>query len=195
MALQRRSGQAGAEPLPPARKWRAILLATLLLAPGYWSLMAGLVSIASDRASAPAAGPLIAFGLALVPFVFVALAFLSEHPRAPGAVVRAMGLCLLVGIPVSALAQDAVTGMVAGLGAGGIVALRADLEHTWKARAIAVLAVAAYVFLLLRVAPEVALVITPALPFTAVGVADHLSERRRERERAAREQTGSGTRG
>ena len=186
MALQRRSGQAGAEPLPPARKWRAILLATLLLAPGYWSLMAGLVSIASDRASAPAAGPLIAFGLALVPFVFIALAFLSEHPRAPGAVVRAMGLCLLVGIPVSALAQDAVTGLVAGIGGGGIAALRADTDHTWKARALGVLAASVYVSLLVRVAPGAALVLCPALPFTSIGVADHLSERRRERERQAR---------
>ena len=37
-----------------------------------------------------------------------------------------MGLCLLVGIPVSALAGDAVSGIVAGVGAGGIAALRAD---------------------------------------------------------------------
>jgi hypothetical protein len=178
---------AGAEPLPPRRKWRAILLATLLLAPGFWSLVAGLVAIASDRASAPAAGPLIAFGLALVPFVFVVLAFLSEHPRAPGAVIKAMTLCLLVGIPVSALAPDAVTGLVAGVGAGGIVALRADLDHTWKARALGVLAASVYVFLLVRLAPEIALVMSPALPFTSIGVADHLSEQRRERERRAQD--------
>jgi hypothetical protein len=191
VARQRRSALAGAEPLPPRRKWRAILLATLLLAPGYWSLIAGLVSIASDRASAPAAGPLIAFGFALVPFVFVALAFLSEHPRAPGAVVKAMVLCLVVGIPVSALAGDAVTGLVGGIGAGGIAALRADLDHTWKARALGVLAACVYVFLLVRLAPEAALVVSPALPFTSIGVADHLSERRRERDRQAQGEAGS----
>jgi hypothetical protein len=194
MARARRSYLAGAEPLPPRRKWRAILLATLLLAPAYWSLMAGLVSIESDRASAPEAGPLIAFGLALVPFVFVVLAFLSEHPRAPGAVVKAMGLTLVVGIPVSAIAGDAVTGLVAGLGAGGVAALRADLDHTWKARALAVLAASAYVFLLVRLAPEAALLVTPALPFTCIGVADHLSEHRRERERGAHGQAGSNVR-
>jgi hypothetical protein len=190
VARLRRSPLAGAEPLPPRRKWRAILLATLLLVPAYWSLMAGLVSVESDRASAPAAGPFIAFGLAIVPFVFVVLAFLSEHPRAPGAVVRAMGLTLLVGIPASALAGDAVTGLVAGLGAGGIAALRADGDHRWRARALAVLAASAYVFLLVRVAPEAALLLTPALPFTSIGVADHLSERRRERERQAQGQSG-----
>ncbi len=74
----------------------------------------------------------------MIPFVFVALAFLSEHPRAPGAAVKGMIVSLLVGIPVSALAQDAVTGLVAGLGAGGIFAMRMDLSHTVKARAIAV---------------------------------------------------------
>ena len=41
-----------------------------------------------------------------------------------------MGLCLLVGIPVSAFAGDAVTGIVAGVGAGGLVALRRDVLHS-----------------------------------------------------------------
>jgi hypothetical protein len=145
-------------------------------------MLAGLVSAASDRRNAPNAGPLIAFALALVPFVFIVLAFLSEHPRAPGAVVKAMVLALLVGIPVSALAADAVTGLVAGVGAGGIVALRADLAHNWKARAIAVAVATAYLFFLLRTASDVALLIGPILPFTSIGVADHLSERRRERQ-------------
>lgn len=184
---QRSHPLAGAAPLPPRRKWRAILLATLLWAPGYWAMVAGLVSLASDGSNQPLAGPYIAFGLALIPFVFLALAFLSEHPRVPAAVLRAMGLSLLVGIPVSALASDAVTGLVAGLGAGGIAALRADVTHSWKARAIAVAAVTIYTALLVRTVSEVALVVGPALSFTCLGVADHLTERRREREREAAE--------
>jgi len=172
---------AGAAPLSPRRKWRAILIATLLLVPGYWAMLAGLVSIASDRAGAPVAGPFIAFGLALVPFVFIALAFLSEHPRAPGAVVKAMVLSVLVGIPISALAADAVTGLVAGLGAGGIIALRADEHLSWRPRALAVAVATVWVFVTLRTATEVALLLAPVLPFTSIGVADHLSERRSER--------------
>jgi hypothetical protein len=173
----------GAQPLPPFKKWRAITLATLLLVPAYWSMLLGLVVGASkDRSIDINPGAAIALGLALIPFVFVLLAFLSEHPRAPGAVLKAMGLALLVGIPVSALAGDAVTGIVAGVGAGGTVALRADLAHSWKARAIAVLLASVYTFVLVRAAGPVALLPAPILPFTGIGIADHLSERKAERE-------------
>ena len=92
----------------------------------------------------------------LVPFVFVVLAFASQHPRAPGAVAKAMALTLAIGIPVSALAADAATGFVAGIGAGGVVALRADVERPWKARMLAVLMVTAWAFVTVRVVPEAA---------------------------------------
>ena len=176
----------GAAPLTPQRKWRAITVATLVLAPAFWSMLAGFVAIARDEdtASAPAAGPAIALGLALIPFVFIALAFLSEHARAPMAVVKAMGLTLLVGIPVSALAGDAVTGLVAGVGAGGIVALRAEDDHSWKARAVAVAIAAAYAYCLVRTAGAITLLSAPIFPFTSIGIADHFAERRREREAA-----------
>jgi hypothetical protein len=181
VARAKRSVLAGVEPLSPRRKWRAITLATLLLVPGYWSLVTGLVAEGSHKESAPFAAPYIAFGLVLVPFVFLALAFLSEHPRASGATAMALILTILVGAPVSAF-SDAVTGFVAGVGAGGIVAMRADIAHNWKARAVAVLVVSAYVFILVRSATVIALLLAPVLPFTSIGVADHLSERRRERE-------------
>jgi len=179
VARARRSALAGAEPLPARRKWRAITLATLLLVPAYMSVLVGLVSLASDEENAPNAGLYIAFGLALVPFVFIALAFLSEHPRAPGAVIKAMALTLLVGIPVSALAADAVTGFVAAIGAGGVAALRPEAAYSWKARWIAVLAATVASFLLVRTAGEVALLLAPVFPFTSLGIADHLAEGRR----------------
>jgi hypothetical protein len=165
-------------------KWRAILLGTLLLVPAYWAVLAGVVSAASDDGGGPVPGPLIAFGLCLVPFLYVALAVLSQHPRVPGAVLKAMVLTLLIGIPVSAVAADAVTGMVAGIGAGGIAAIRADPLHSWKARALGVAAASLFVFLAIRTAPEAAILLAPCLPFTAIGIADHLSERRASVERA-----------
>jgi hypothetical protein len=176
----RRTAGAGADPLPPQRKWRAITLATLLLVPAFWAMLAGLVSIASEdgepAADAPHAGAALAFGLALIPFVFVVLAFLSEQPRPPTAVLKAMGLCLLVGIPVSALAADAVTGIVAGAGAGGIAALRAEGPDGWKARAVAVALATAYTFVLVRMVGAAALLPAPVFPFTGIGVADHFVE-------------------
>jgi hypothetical protein len=161
-----------------------ITIATLMLVPAYWLMLAAFVSAATEKTGGPSPGPAFAFGLAVVPFVFIVLAFLSGHPRAPGAVVKAMLLAIAIGIPVSALAADAVTGMVAGVGAGGIVALRADPDHTWKARAIGVTVAAVYTFVLLRMAGEIALLAAPIFPFTSIGVADHLSERRRARQPA-----------
>jgi hypothetical protein len=166
------------EPLTPQHKWRAITVATLVLVPAFWAILAGLVSVAVDDADGgPQPGAAIAFGLALLPFVFIALAFMSGHPRAPIAVVKAMGLFLLVGIPVSALAADAVTGLVAGVGAGGIVTLRADATHTWRARALGVAFAAVYAFVLVRTVGALALVSAPVFPFTSIGIADHLAER------------------
>ena len=167
------------EPLSPPRKWRAITIATLVLVPAFWSLLAGSVSLAQGRpADAPDPAAAFALGFALIPFVFIALAFLSAHPNAPNAAARAMGLSLLVGIPVCALAADAVTGVVAAVGAGGICALRADEGHRTGPRVVAVLIAAAYTFILVRVAGDIALLAAPVFPFTALGLADHFSERR-----------------
>jgi hypothetical protein len=183
-APRRSGGPAGMQPLSPAKKWRAIMVATLVLVVAFWALLAGLVAEATEDGSGSEAEPNAALGLAVgvavIPFVFVALAFLSEHPRAPGAVVRAMGWSLLVGIPVSALAGDAVTGIIAGVGAGGIQALRMDEPQNWRARAWAVVVAAAYTFALARVAGALVLLPAPIFPLTAIGIADHLSERRAE---------------
>ena len=107
-----------------------------------------------------------------------------EHPDAPERPSRAMGLCLLVGIPVSALAGDAVTGIVAGVGAGGIVALRADADPRLAAAGRSPSRSAPPTrFVLARTAGPVVLVAAPVFPFTGLGLADHLAEWRRERAR------------
>jgi hypothetical protein len=85
-----------------------------------------------------------------------------------------------------------VTGFVAGLGAGGVVAMRADLDRSWKARVLAVLVVTVWAFVTVRVMPEAALLLAPVLPFTSVGVADHLLEIRRERRAAPHTPTDRG---
>jgi hypothetical protein len=172
----------GVEPLSPRRKWRAITVATMLLVPAFWAILAGLVSTTSrTEGVGPNPAAAIALGLALIPFVFLVTAFMSEHPRAPSAVLKAMGLALLVGIPVSAIAGDAVTGMVAGVGAGAIIALRADAAHNWRARALAVAFASVYTFVLIRTVGAPALLPAPIFPLTGIGIADHLSEWRLQR--------------
>jgi len=89
---RRRGTPVGMSPLPAKKKWQAITLATLLLVPAYVFLLVGVVAAASKSRSAPVPAPYIAAGLALIPFVFVVLAFASGHPKAPGAVLRSMGL-------------------------------------------------------------------------------------------------------
>ena len=188
MTVKSGDRRRGVQPLSPKRKWQTITLATLLLVPAYWALLAGIVAEASDTTTKPTEGfnpgVALAFGLSVIPFVFIVLAFMSEHPRAPQAVLKAMGISLLVGIPVSALAADAVTGIVAGVVAGGIVALRADPDHSWRSRALAVGVAVIYTFVLVRVASAFALLPAPIFPLTAIGIADHLSERRRQLEAA-----------
>ena len=171
------------EPLSPKRKWQTITIATLVLVPAFWALMAGLVAAASSDANkvgAPNTGAAIALGVAIMPFVFIALAFVGAHPNPAAAVLKAMGLAIVVGIPVAAVAGDAVSGIIAGVGAGGIVALRADAAHRVRDRAIAVAVATVYTFVLVRTIGATALLAAPILPLTAIGLADHLSERRRE---------------
>ena len=169
------------EPLSPRRKWRTITIATLLLVPGYWIMLAGLVASSSKAKGGPNPGAALALGLAAIPFVFLVLAMMSGHARWPSAVWKAMGMAVLVGIPASALAGDAITGIVAGVGAGGCIALRRDEPHSLRTRATAVAFAALYTFVLVRSASMLALLPAPVLPLTAIGIADMVSERRQAR--------------
>ena len=162
----------------PRRKWRAITVATLVLLPAFWALLTGLVSAATTKADAPNAATGFLVGIALVPFTYLTLALMSGRTNPANAVLKGMGLALLVGIPVSALAGDAVTGIVAGIGAGGIPALAAGDERAWRARALGVTFATLYTFVLVRTAGALVLLPAPVFPLTALGLADHLRERR-----------------
>ena len=158
------------------RKWLAITMATVVMTASYAALLGAIIASSADDGPEP--GPLFAFGLGLVPFVFIVLAFVSAHRRAPGAVLKAMGLSVLVAVLVSAVLQDAASGLVAGFGAGGVVTLRAEEVHSWRARAIAVLAATAYVSVLVYIFVEAALFAGAILPFLVLGIADWIVESR-----------------
>ena len=85
-------------PLSSRRKWTAVGVATVVELVSFWAIIVGVARGIEDEEAGSAAGP-FALGFALVPFAFLVLAFMSSHRRAPGAVMRAMGVWLLAGLP------------------------------------------------------------------------------------------------
>ena len=84
--------------------------------PAFWAMLIGLVSVGvrRRRRRRRTRRPFIAFGLALIPFVFLVLAFVSGHPTRARRGGQGDGPVPARRHPVSALAADAVTGLVAG---------------------------------------------------------------------------------
>ncbi|MBT8217580.1 MAG: hypothetical protein KJO17_12075 [Acidimicrobiia bacterium] len=163
-------------PVIGRRKLIALIAGTVLLVISYAGILGAFVASGLDDGPNP--GPPLALGMALLPIVFAAVAYLSLHPRAGTAVLKAVGLFFLFAVPISALAQDAVTGLVAGFGAGAVVTVDRLPMHTWKSRAIAVGASVFYVFVLVRIVPPLGVASAPLLPFTAVAMADYIAEQR-----------------
>ena len=158
------------------RKWLAIGVATIVMVFSYSAFVVALV--AGEAGGENAAGA-FALGAGLAPFVFIALAFVSGHPTPASAVVVAMGVALLFALPVSAVLQDAVTGLAAGFGMGGVFSLRAEESDSLWARAIAVVFVCAYTAILVRFITEGGLIAGATLPLVALGIADSFTDYRR----------------
>jgi hypothetical protein len=169
-------------PLSPQRAWRAIAAATAVVVLAYGLLLAGQVSAAPGRSGVPLPWIVIATGLLLLPVAFWVLAVLSERDRPLRVAGKAAAVAVLVGLMVSAVAADGVTGIVAAVGAGGAVALRLDDDHSARARVAAVLVATAYVLVMVRTGGSIAVLLAPLLPLTGLGLADHLSARRAHHE-------------
>jgi hypothetical protein len=164
-------------PLEPRGRWIALTAATVVYQFAYWPMIMSVIG----GEGATSAG--LWLGLAITPLVFMVLAFTSRHPRAPGATGRAMGLFLLIGLPIGLV--NIVIGLAAGFGAGAIAALRREPEvHPLKPRIIAVIAGSVYLFVLSlfgQVYPGVAqfvLVSGAVIGLAVVGLADEVSEAR-----------------
>jgi hypothetical protein len=171
------------------RKWAAIGVATLLLTASFWVMLlafrAWLGDLSSEELEAGAAAPLTAGvilclvgGYALMAGGFAALALISRHPRPLRTAAFAAILGGLMWLWLPFLVGEPVTPMVAGFSAGGVVALRAEPEHTMGRRALAGLLITAYVLLLLRLTGSVGVIVAPLLPLPAVAWADAVAERR-----------------
>jgi hypothetical protein len=171
-----------AEAAARRRNWLAVALATI---PLYFSYLMLAVAVSPEVEGEPATLDSGLFGLALAtaPFAFVALAFLSRHPRAPRAVLRAMAVYLIVGLPLGLVTP--VFGASAGFAAGGVIALRPmEYRELYKVRIIAAAAGSLYVLVLVFTITSAGVFTGGVLPFIAIGLADEYSAWRAEKEAA-----------
>jgi hypothetical protein len=153
------------------RNWIAVAVATPLMMFSTFAYAAAFT--VDDAAGARWSFDLrLAFvGLAVAPFVFVALGFLSRNPHAPKRVLQAMGLLLLVGLPVGLL--DPLVGAATGFALGGAMVLnRPAVERVVYWRLAAVGFTFVYVFVLIVVIPPAGVFTGAVLPLIMIGFAD-----------------------
>jgi hypothetical protein len=177
------------ERISARRKWAAVGAATFLLAGSFWVVLLAfhiwLGDLTIEEIEAGVEVPItaavsgtLAGGFALMAAGFVALALISRRPRPWRAISLAWLLGAAMWLLIPFVAGEPYTPMVAGFGAGGLVALRAEPEHTLGRRAVAALLITFYVFLLLRLYLLAGVVAAPLLPLPALAWADAMAERR-----------------
>ncbi len=154
------------------RRWLAILLTTALMIVVYAMFIYSLAAASGDEVLF--AGGLLGIGLGLVPGVFAIAAFVSQNPSVLKATLKATGLWALA---VAIFFFDLPTGLVAGFGAGGVVAFRLGKSNSYRVRALAVGMCALYTFVVMRISPQLGLFAGAALPFIVIGFADIYTER------------------
>ncbi|OFW65856.1 MAG: hypothetical protein A2Z12_04840 [Actinobacteria bacterium RBG_16_68_21] len=137
------------------------------------SLLAG---IADETSTDPNRTAAFGFGLAIVPFVFVTLAFGSRHPRAPRAVLASLGLWLAISLVLGLLTVG--LGISVGFGVAGMFSFRRDPPHSYRTRSWALVAGLFYTVLLAVLAPGLGLFAAGTVPFIAIGFADQYAENR-----------------
>lgn len=114
---------------------------------------------------------LVAIALALAPFVFVVIGFVSRNPTAAKHTLRAMGLLLALGLAVGLIAP--VLGAAAGFGVGTALVLnRPEADNVVRNRMIGVAMAVSYTLLLLVIAPAAGILTGALLPPIMVGFAD-----------------------
>lgn len=159
------------------RSWLAIGIGTIVLMVSYGSLLTATATTASETPEA--AGPLFALGFALVPLVYVAVAFLSGRSNAPMAVLKGMGVWMLVALPLGLL--HPVFGYCAGFGMGGVLTLKERDTDRWQTRSIAVFIAATYSLGMLFVYAPIGVLSGGLLSLASLGLADAYTEYRAKR--------------
>lgn len=146
----------------------------------FWALAYGAAVAFTESAADPAsdviaqAGAGFGLSLLMVPAVFAAAAFASTRQDAPIMVLAGMGLALAVGLPLLVL-RNPIAALISGYAAGAVVTLSRPDGMPLRNRIIAAVVVTVVVHLGLLALPAPTAWIAPALPFTAMGIADALT--------------------
>jgi len=158
------------------RRWFAVLLATIVMFLTYTMFIFGFALAADDETIF--GGGVIGIALGLVPVVFLAAAAVSNNEQSFRSGLLATLLWLVIAAPIAIF--DIPTALVAGFGAGGIVAMRHPQGHRLTYRIGAVGLCVVYVFAMQRFIPAAGIMVGAILPFVAIAIADLLQERQEQ---------------
>jgi hypothetical protein len=164
------------------RNWLALALGTIAVCFSYFPYAAAFIPPEGQEGPVLDAG-LVGLAVALAPFAFVVVGFVSRNPRAPKQVLAAMGLLLVLGLGVGLIAP--VLGASAGFGVGiALVLNRPGLPDVMRNRILAVVLALVYIFALLVFITPAGVLSGALIPPMMVGFADEYtawaSARRRE---------------
>ncbi|MBK5266230.1 MAG: hypothetical protein JJE47_02240 [Acidimicrobiia bacterium] len=160
-----------------ARRWVAVALATVLMVMDFILFVFGFATGRGEETIL--AGGIIGIGLGLVPGVFVVAALVSQHPRGFRAAALATVLWGVVAAPISIV--NLPVALVAGFGAGGVVAFRRDEVHSLLSRVVAVMICALYTLVVQRISPAAGILAGAPLPFLAIAMVDAMRVRRADK--------------
>jgi hypothetical protein len=166
----------------------ALALGTIAVTVSYFFYAAAFIP--PEGEAGPVLEPgLVGLAVALAPFAFVVVGFVSRNPRAPRLVLVSMGLLLALGLAVGLLSP--VLGASAGFGIGIAVVLnRPGLPDVLRNRIVAVVLTLVYIFMLLVFITPAGVFAGALLPPIAVGFADEFTAWASARRRARGPQAG-----
>lgn len=118
---------------------------------------------------------LVGISLAIAPFVFITVAFVSANPEAPKRVMYSLALTIPIGLAVGLLSP--VLGATAAFGVGGALCLRPlpAVASPYRLRLWTVVFTVVYTFVLLVFVTPAGVFSGGVLPLLMIGFADEYS--------------------
>lgn len=164
------------DPIPWRRRWGAAVWSTLVLVVAFGAVVTAIVQ--EDDGNHGAATAAISVAAVLVPIAFALLAYLSRRRRPMTAVALGAPVAIAGFLGVGTLLRDPTTALVFAFGVVGTFVMGGEPVHRLSLR-VSIVSIASLLVLVLGfVAPAVAVVVAPFLPFPALVVADRISESR-----------------